>query len=79
MDTRKQARIAALSLEQVAVMVRLLKAHGRDSHAARMEAALGEAREILSRQFGRQVLSDALEWVADQSDRGRDIDTPRIH
>lgn len=79
MSTRKQARIAALSLEQGAVIARLLKSSGRPGHAARMEAALCEAREILSDRLGRQALNDALDWVAEQSDRSGDEERPLIH
>ena len=67
MDSLKQARVAALSLEQGASLVRLLKAHGRGEHAAHMEAALRQAREILGKACGRERLSDAIDWVADRS------------
>ena len=68
MDRLQQARVAALSLEQGAGLVRLLKAHGRGEHAAHMEAALRQAREILGQACGRDLLSDAIDWVADRTD-----------
>lgn len=81
MDRLKQARIAALSLEQGTVLVRLLNASGRSDHATHLEAALREAREILSREFGHAVLSDAIDWVAEKSGTRRDLNSavPPIH
>ena len=74
MNRLGQARVAAISLEQGAGLVRLLHANGRTEHAANVEAALKEATEILCQEFGHELLNEAIAWVAEQTGTTQDLD-----
>ncbi|HLB79651.1 MAG TPA: hypothetical protein VJJ77_04040 [Dongiaceae bacterium] len=66
-DETYHARVAALSMAHGAALVKLLRAHGRDTHAANVEAALRELEEIVAREVGRRALGEAMGWVAHHS------------
>jgi hypothetical protein len=65
-DHVHNARIAALSMANVAALAKLLRVHGRGAHADAIEAALSEVAEIVSTEVGRRTLSEAMSWVSDQ-------------
>ena len=64
-DQTHYAKVAALSIAHGSALVKLLRAHGRDSHAANVEAALEEFVEIVSNEVGAQVLTQAMNRVSD--------------
>jgi hypothetical protein len=66
-DPVHNARIAALSIANGAALAKLLRAHGRGTHADAIEAALSEVAEIVSTEVGRRTLSEAMSWVSDQA------------
>ena len=50
-----------------AALAKLLRAHGRDSHAENIEAALNEFTDIVAKEVGPQMLSRAMNWVSDEA------------
>jgi len=66
-DETYQARIAALSMAHGIALAKLLRAHGRDTHADNVEAALHELENIVAREVGRRALAEAMSWVANHS------------
>jgi len=66
-DQTYHARVAALSMAHGAALVKLLRAHGRDVHAANVEAALHDLDAIVAREVGRLALGEAMSWVANHS------------
>lgn len=66
-EESERARLAAASLAQGAAMANLLRAYGRGEHASQLEAALAELTDIIAEQVGREALSDALDWITDQT------------
>lgn len=56
----------AISLAHGAALGRLLRAHGRDDHAGRLDAALAESVRILAEQLDQGELGRALRWVEEQ-------------
>lgn len=65
-DQVRSARVVAISMANGSALAKLLRAHGRDGHAAAIEAALNEVVEIVSTEVGRQTLTEAMSWVSDQ-------------
>lgn len=65
-DRRYHAKLAALSLMHGASLAKLLRAHGRATHADRFEAALGEAMNIIASKVGKDELAAAMDWASDQ-------------
>ena len=61
------ARVAALSMAHGAALAKLLRAHGRGTHADNIEAALQDFAEIITGEVGQTVLDRALSWVAHHS------------
>lgn len=64
-DQNHYARVAALSIAHGSALAKLLRAHGRDSHAEAVEAALDEFVGIVSDEVGQQILTQAMNWVSD--------------
>ncbi len=64
-DQTHYARVAALSITHGAVLVKLLRAHGREGHADNVEAALDEFVGVVADEVGQQILSQAMIWVSD--------------
>ena len=64
-DQTHYAKVAALSIAHGSALVKLLRAHGRDSHAANVEAALDEFVEIVSNEVGQRILTQAMNLVSD--------------
>lgn len=65
-DTTRSARVAALWMVHGSTLSQLLRAHGRETHAANLDAALGEVATIVSAEIGRPALVEAIDWVSDQ-------------
>ena len=65
-DQSKSARVAALWMLHGTACVRLLEAHGRDSHAVNLNAALTELQGVLAAEFGPDTLRAALDWASAQ-------------
>ena len=65
-DKTHQARITALSLAQCNSVITLLRAHGQTLHADGMEAALNMVVTIVAKELGRDTLSQAITWAADE-------------
>lgn len=61
-----RARIAAIWMVQGAVLARLLRAHGQETHASQLEAALNEVAKIISGEVDRASLAQAVSAVTDQ-------------
>lgn len=61
-----RARIAAIWMVQGAVLARLLRAHGQETHASQLEAALNEVARIISGEVDRESLSQAMSFVTNQ-------------
>lgn len=61
-----RARIAAIWMVQGAVLARLLRAHGQETHASQLEAALNEVARIISGEVDRASLAQAVSVVTDQ-------------
>ncbi len=66
-DQTYHARVAALSMAHGAALVKLLRAHGQDVHAANVETALHDLDAIVAREVGRLALGEAMSWVANHS------------
>lgn len=64
-DQTHYAKVAALSIAHGSALVKLLRAHGRDRHAANVEAALDEFVEIVSNEVGPRILTQAMNLVSD--------------
>ncbi len=64
-DQTHYAKIAALSIAHGSALVKLLRAHGQDTHAANVEAALDEFVEIVSNEVGQRILTQAMNRVSD--------------
>lgn len=64
-DQTHYAKVAALSIAHGSALVKLLRAHGQDRHAGNVEAALEEFVEIVSKQVGPQILTQAMNLVSD--------------
>ena len=62
-----RVRVAALWIMNTTILVNILRAHGRDQHAENVEAGLAEAVDIVAEEFGREELTEAISWVADQA------------
>lgn len=61
------ARVAALGIMQSAACAKLLRAHGRHRHADNFEAALNAFIEIVAGEVGRDKLTAAMNWAANQA------------
>jgi hypothetical protein len=61
-----KARVAALSLVQMASVVSLLRAHGQTRHAEGVEAAKDAVIDIIGRQLGSDTLAHAMKCVEDE-------------
>ena len=66
-DDTYNARVAAVSMAHGSALVRLLRAHGKTDHAENLAAALGEVFRIVSADIGPETLTEAMRWVATQS------------
>ena len=66
-DQTYHARVAALSMAHGAALVKLLRAHSQDIHAANVQAALHDLDAIVAREVGRLALGEAMSWVANHS------------
>lgn len=60
------ARVAALWMAHGAALGRLLRAHGKSTHAANLDAALEEISNILAAEIGRPVLAEAMDWASER-------------
>jgi len=65
-DTSDDARVAAIWVLHGNSCARLLRAHGRDRHAEQLEEAFAEVTEIVAATVGREALTRALDWAADE-------------
>lgn len=75
-----RARVAALGMAHATALAKLLRAHGRNNHAAHLEAAVNEVVEIVSQEVGRGTLTQAMNWVTDKMwdcDSAQPANTPR--
>ncbi|MEM7169893.1 MAG: hypothetical protein AAF530_06960 [Pseudomonadota bacterium] len=66
-DNVYHARIAALSMAQCASVVTFLRSHGEQDHAASVDQAIERMTEILAAELGRDVLTQAMNWVSEQT------------
>lgn len=64
-DQTHYAKVAALSIAHGSALVKLLRAHGRDIHAANVEAALDEFVELVAKEVGPQILTQAMNCVSE--------------
>ncbi len=71
-----RVRVAALWIMNTTILVNILRAHGRDQHAENVEVALAEAVDIVAEEFGREELTEAISWVADQAWGSEELNTP---
>lgn len=71
-----RVRVAALWIMNTTILVNILKAHGRDDHAENVEAGLAEAVDIVADEFGRDELTEAISWVADQAWGSEELNAP---
>lgn len=65
-EDSEQLRATALWLVHGASLAKLLAAHGRQSHARNLLAALDEAAKILAADLDPGALTEAMSWAADQ-------------
>lgn len=65
-DETNRARVAAIWMVQGAVLAKLLRAHGKDTHAMHLEAALDEVLQIITREVDRGQLTSAMSWITDK-------------
>ena len=72
-DRDYQARVAALSIAHSSTMLSLLRAHGDDEHADNVEAAIAAVVAIVSKSTGKEILTEALEWVSGEANAGSEF------
>ncbi|MFZ5790071.1 MAG: hypothetical protein ACOY3L_05165 [Pseudomonadota bacterium] len=75
-DSARSARVAALWMVHGSTLSQLLRAHGREAHAANLDAALGEVAAIIAAEIGQPALTEAIDWVSDQLWDRPGISTP---
>lgn len=61
-----RARVAAVSALHACACARLLKAHGRTTHARNLEAAVDEVARVLALHLGAARLLAAMDWASDR-------------
>jgi hypothetical protein len=65
-ESNRSARAAALWMVHGSTLSQLLRAHGREAHAANLDAALREVASIIAAEIGQPALTEAIDWVSDQ-------------
>lgn len=68
MDKRtSQACASALWLLYGGSLAKLLRSHGANGHAEKLDDALGEISRILGEEIGAETWRAALDWASDQA------------
>jgi hypothetical protein len=68
MDKRtSQACASALWLLYGGSLAKLLRAHGADGHADKLDEALDEVSRILGEEMGSETWRAALDWASEQA------------
>jgi len=60
------AKLVALWILHGMACAKLLREHGRGTHALNFEAALDELKEIMAGKVGRDELSRAIAWASEE-------------
>ena len=65
--TKSHACASALWLIYGGSLSKLLRAHGADGHADKLNEALDEVSRILGEEMGPEAWRAALDWASDQA------------